>query len=77
MGTCSRSIPWWGCHMGNKFEFGKTVYRYSAQDAINAELPELVKRAMELSGWNAFGVYELVKEELRKEKARIRKEQKP
>lgn len=63
--------------MGKKFQYGKTIYSYRAQDAINAELPELVKRAMELSGWNAFGVYELVKEELRKEKARIRKEMKP
>lgn len=63
--------------MGKKFEFGKTVYNYRSQEAIDAQLPMDVKEAMHLNGWNAFGVYELVKEELRKEKARIRKEQKP
>lgn len=47
---------------------GKTVYTYAARDAVESQLPKAVKDAMAACGWDALGVYELVKFTLREEK---------
>lgn len=40
------------------------IYSYSLQEKVNNELPKRVKDAMDICGWNAFGIYELVKDNL-------------
>lgn len=51
----------------------RKVYNYILQDKVDVQLPEQVKEAMHICGWNAFGVYELVATELRKEKREAKK----
>ena len=38
-------------------------YSHSLNDEINLKLPEEIKTAMNLKGWNALGIYELVRDE--------------
>ena len=45
------------------------IYSGTAFDAVQKELPDALKEAMNKSGWNVFGVYELVKTVLAKERA--------
>ena len=51
----------------------KQIYTFSLQDRVDAELPQKVKDAMNICGWNAFGIYELVRDELKREKQEIKK----
>lgn len=50
------------------------IYTWGAEALITAELPNMLKDAMRLTGWNAFGIYELVKDSIRKDKRRAKKE---
>ena len=50
-----------------------TVYSYEVDALVQSQIPKSVLEAMDIKGWNAFGVYQLVKEELRKERIRLRK----
>lgn len=52
----------------------KQLYTWGAEALVTAELPQALKDAMSTTGWNAFGVYELVKDAIRKDRARSRKE---
>lgn len=47
---------------------GKTIYSYSLEREIERQIPPSIIEAMNNKGWNAFGIYELVKEEIKKEK---------
>jgi len=52
------------CINGSK----KKVYSYEVQDAILARIPPSIIKAMSNVGWNIFGFYEVMEEELKKEK---------
>jgi hypothetical protein len=54
----------------------KKLYSFAVQMKVDAELPQRVKDALSTCGWNAFGIYELVATELRKEKAQTKRQQK-
>lgn len=47
---------------------GKKLYTYDLNDRVNEQLPKCVRDAMNNSGWNALGIYELVKDEIEKGK---------
>ena len=51
---------------------GATAYSYPVRDAIESQLPKSIKEAMAMSGWDALGVYELVKFALAAEKRAAR-----
>jgi len=54
----------------------KKVYSWGVQEAIEKELPETVKTALRMSGWNALGIYELARTAIDKENREIRKSKK-
>lgn len=56
--------------MGQK----KRLYTWGADSIVTAELPQMLKDAMSATGWSAFGIYELVKDAIRKDEIRARKE---
>lgn len=43
-------------------------YTYAVNDAIEAQIPAEIRKVMSMHGWNALGVYELVRRELDKER---------
>lgn len=47
---------------------GRHLYSYALQDAVERQLPKSVLDALANCGWNAIGVYELVKFALAAEK---------
>lgn len=51
----------------------KKIYSFASDEKINVALPQLIKDAFYECGWNAFGVYELVKEILKQEKKEVKK----
>jgi hypothetical protein len=46
----------------------KQLYSFPLGAKIEAQLPEKVLIALKMSGWNAFGIYEMVKKEIAAEK---------
>ena len=52
----------------------RQLYTWGAEALIAAELPKMLKDAMSATGWNAQGIYELVKDAIRKDRNRCRKE---
>ena len=52
----------------------KQLYTWGAEALVTAELPQMLKDAMNATGWNAFGIYDLVKDAIRRDRARARKE---
>jgi hypothetical protein len=50
----------------------KPMYSFTTQMKVDAELPQCIKDAMNKSGWNSLGIYELVKTVLKKERAAIK-----
>lgn len=46
----------------------KKIYSYYVQDKIKARIPPIILAELSNQGWNAMGIYEVVKEELEKEK---------
>jgi peptide chain release factor 1 len=44
------------------------IYSYKLEDAIIAQIPKEILDALASKGWNVFGIYELVQEEIKKEK---------
>lgn len=40
----------------------KRIYSFKLTDWIKERLPKKIIQAMHETGWNAFGIYELVKE---------------
>lgn len=49
------------------------TYSNEISDKINAQIPQEIITAMTNKGWNALGIYELVKKELKNEKEMKRK----
>ena len=49
------------------------IFTWGAQSLVNAELPNMIRNAMSATGWNAFGIYELVQDSIRKDRARAKK----
>jgi hypothetical protein len=43
-------------------------YSHDLAAAVEARIPPSIREAMARVGWNAFGVYEVVEEEIKKEK---------
>ena len=52
---------------------GKTIYPWELHSRILNKLPSEIKGAMQETGWNHFGIYELVKEEIAKWKREQKK----
>ena len=52
----------------------RQLYTFGAETLVITELPQMLKDAMNATGWNAFGIYELVKDSIRKDNIRSRKE---
>ena len=50
----------------------KQLYSFPLGAKIEAQLPKNVLIALHMSGWNAFGIYELVKKEISKEKRALK-----
>jgi hypothetical protein len=50
----------------------KKIYSFSIQVKVESQLSRDILHALAMSGWNAFGIYELVKQEIATEK-RLRK----
>lgn len=48
----------------------KKIYSREAEREIERQIPPSILEAMSTKGWNAFGIYELVKEELAADKKR-------
>lgn len=46
----------------------KKVYSFQLQENIEARIPKSILDAVRREGWNFFGIYEVVKEEIKKEK---------
>jgi len=44
------------------------IYSYAVNDAVIARIPPSIIEAMARVGWNPLGVYEVVEQELKKEK---------
>ena len=52
----------------------RQLYTWGAEALIAAELPKVLKDAMSITGWNAFGIYELVKAAIGKDDCRSARE---
>lgn len=52
----------------------KRVYSWDVHARIDEKIPESIRLAMAHQGWNAFGVFELVEEELKAEKKRLKEQ---
>jgi hypothetical protein len=48
------------------------MYSCELSDIVEAKLPKPIRDAMKQTGWNAFGIYELVRRELAEEKKRTK-----
>ena len=48
----------------------KIIYSYEVEALIEEKIPHSILEAMRYQGWNVFGIYETVQEELKKEKKR-------
>jgi hypothetical protein len=46
----------------------KNQYSREAHEKVVNQLPIQITRAMHSCGWNVFGIYELVRDELKKER---------
>lgn len=44
------------------------IYSWTLQEKVNARIPEQIREAAANKGWNVFGIFEVVREELRKER---------
>ena len=51
----------------------RQLYTLGAEALVTAELPQMLKDAMSATGWNQFGIYELVKGAIRKDNIRVSK----
>ena len=51
-----------------KWSAGKARYSDELDRRVNAQIPGLILQAMHRLGWNALGIYELVAEEIKREK---------
>lgn len=51
----------------------KQIYTFGLRDSVEKQLPDKVKDAMRICGWDALGVYELVRDELKIEKREAKK----
>lgn len=47
-------------------------YSYELDDRVNNLLPKEIIKAMNKTGWNAFGVFETVKKEINRERRESR-----
>lgn len=50
----------------------KKIYSYSLRDKVESQLSRDILNALAMSGWNAIGIYELVKQEIENEKRSIK-----
>ncbi len=48
--------------MGEKVK--KKIYSWDLDGWVKSQLPQAIKDAMNRTGWNTFGIYEMVKEGL-------------
>jgi len=46
----------------------KRIYSYGLLGRVEEELPQRVKDAMDICGWNALGIYEIVDIEIKRER---------
>lgn len=46
----------------------KQIYSYALRDRVEAQLPQKVKDAMDICGWDALGVYEIVRDEIKRDR---------
>jgi len=46
----------------------RKVYSYTLHEKVQSELPERIKEAMNICGWNAFGIHDMVAEAIKQEK---------
>lgn len=53
-----------------------TRYSYEVSDKVEARIPKEILEVLHKNGWNSLGIYEIVKEELAKEKKKLAKEKK-
>ena len=52
----------------------KRLYSWEMMRAVESRIPPSVLQAMWAVGWNAFGVYEVVEEEIKREKKNKRRQ---
>lgn len=50
------------------------IYSHVVNDAVEARIPPSIIATMSRVGWNVFGLYEVVQDEIRKEKRNRTKE---
>jgi hypothetical protein len=50
----------------------RKIYSYSLAALVESQIPAPIREAMNKLGWNAFGIYELVRDEIRIEKRRLK-----
>lgn len=51
----------------------KQIYSFKLKEKVDSQLPEKVKDAMYICGWDALGIYELVRDELKIERRDAKK----
>lgn len=49
-----------------------TIYSYALCDKVESQLPPDILHALCMYGWNALGIYELVKQEIANEKRALK-----
>lgn len=49
-----------------------TIYSYALRDKVESQLPPDILHALCMCGWNALGIYELVKQEIANEKRALK-----
>lgn len=47
-------------------------YSYDIVDKIEAKIPQAILDALKSQGWNALGIYELVKDEIKQAKKKTK-----
>lgn len=47
---------------------GRKIYSNKLEQAIVSQIPREILEALSSKGWNVFGIYELVQEEIKREK---------
>lgn len=50
----------------------KKIYSYTLRDKVESQLSRDILHALAMSGWNAIGIYELVKQEIENEKRSLK-----
>lgn len=50
-----------------------TIYSHNLDAIVLSQIPQPIREAMDKLGWNAFGIYEIVRDEMERERRQLKR----